>query len=131
MPDADSTSPDPGRARRGTLCGMPQPPEPRFLDDRLAYWAEHKPDGEAISYLNRSWTWSQWNDRVRRLAGALAARGIGRGDVVSFLDTNHPACVETTLAAATLVSLLVGQILRSVRPDLDRRRFERLLARQS
>lgn len=102
MPDADSTSPDPGRARRGTLCGMPQPPEPRFLDDRLAYWAEHKPDGEAISYLNRSWTWSQWNDRVRRLAGALAARGIGRGDVVSFLDKNHPACVETTLAAATL-----------------------------
>ena len=102
MPDADSTSPDPGRARRGTLCGMQAPPEPRFLDDRLAYWAEHKPDGEAISYLNRSWTWSQWNDRVRRLAGALASRGIGRGDVVSFLDKNHPACVETTLAAATL-----------------------------
>ena len=81
---------------------MQAPPEPRFLDDRLAYWAEHKPDGEAISYLNRSWTWAQWNDRVRRLAGALAARGIGRGDVVSFLDKNHPACVETTLAAATL-----------------------------
>jgi acyl-CoA synthetase (AMP-forming)/AMP-acid ligase II len=81
---------------------MPQPPEPRFLDDRPAYWAEHKPDDEAISYLGRSWTWAQWYDRIRRCAGALAERGIGRGDVVSFLDKNHPACVETTLAAASL-----------------------------
>ncbi len=79
-----------------------QPPEPRFLDDRLAYWAEHKPDDEAIAYLSRSWTWAQWNDRVRRLAGALLEHGIGRGDVVGFLDKNHPACVELTLAAASI-----------------------------
>ncbi|WP_059015739.1 long-chain-fatty-acid--CoA ligase [Mycobacterium sp. M26] len=81
---------------------MQQPPEPRFLDDRPAYWAEHTPDNEAVSYLGRSWTWSQWYDRIRRCAGALAERGIGRGDVVAFLDKNHPACVETTIAAASL-----------------------------
>ena len=81
---------------------MQQPPEPRFLDDRLAYWAEHKPDGEAITYLGRTWTWSQWYDRVRRLAGALVERGIGRGDVVASLDKNHPACVELTMAAASI-----------------------------
>ncbi|BBX10005.1 long-chain-fatty-acid--CoA ligase [Mycolicibacterium aichiense] len=79
-----------------------QPPEPRFLDDRPAYWAEHKPDGQAISYLDRSWTWAQWDDRIRRLAGALVERGIGRGDVVAFLDKNHPACVELQLAAGSL-----------------------------
>ncbi len=79
-----------------------QPPEPRFLDDRPAYWAEHKPDGQAITYLDRSWTWAQWHDRIRRLAGALVERGIGRGDVVAFLDKNHPACVELTLAAASI-----------------------------
>jgi acyl-CoA synthetase (AMP-forming)/AMP-acid ligase II len=77
-------------------------PEPRFLDDRLAHWAETDPDGEACTYLARTWTWAQWNDRVRRLAGALKAMGVGRGDVVSFLDKNHPACVELTLAASTL-----------------------------
>ncbi|WP_179466195.1 long-chain-fatty-acid--CoA ligase [Mycolicibacterium vinylchloridicum] len=77
-------------------------PQPRFLDDRLTHWAQHKPDGEAVSYLGRSWTWAQWNDRIRRLAGALAARGIGRGDVVAFLDKNHPACVELTLAASSI-----------------------------
>ncbi len=81
---------------------MEQPPQTRFLDERLAYWAQVKPDEEAISYLGRSFTWAQFNERVRRLAGALAQRGIGRGDVVAFLDKNHPACVETTLAAASL-----------------------------
>ena len=81
---------------------MADAPEPRFLDDRLAYWAQVKPDEEAIAYLSRTFTWAQFDDRVRRLAGALAARGIGRGDVVAFLDKNHPACVETTLAAASL-----------------------------
>ena len=81
---------------------MQQPPEPRFLDDRPAYWAEHTPDNEAMTYLSRSWTWSQWYERIRRCAGALQARGIGRGDVLAFLDKNHPACVEVTVAASSL-----------------------------
>lgn len=75
---------------------------PRFLDERVAHWAATKPDDEAIAYLGRTWTWSQWNDRIRRLAGALQAWGTKRGDVVAFLDKNHPACVELTLAAASL-----------------------------
>ena len=81
---------------------MSLPPAPRFLDDRLAYWAETTPDAEAMTYLGRSWTWQQWNDRVRRLAGALADLGIARGDVVGCLDKNHPATVELTFAAASL-----------------------------
>ena len=77
-------------------------PEPVLLDDRLAYWAATTPDAEAVTYLGRSWTWAQCNDRVRRLAGALAGLGVGRGSVVAFLDKNHPACVELTLAASSL-----------------------------
>ncbi|MCV7298366.1 long-chain-fatty-acid--CoA ligase [Mycobacterium barrassiae] len=76
--------------------------DPRFLDERIAHWAQTTPDGEALTYLERTWTWTEWNDRVRRLAGALKDRGIKRGDVVAFLDKNHPACVELTLAAASL-----------------------------
>jgi acyl-CoA synthetase (AMP-forming)/AMP-acid ligase II len=76
------------------------PPEPRFLTDRLGWWAEHTPEGEAMTYLGRSWTWAQWHDRVRRAAGALHDLGVGRGDVVAFLDKNHPACVEVTMACA-------------------------------
>jgi len=81
---------------------MADAPEPRFLDDRLSHWAQVKPDVEAVSYLGRTFSWKQFDDRVRRLAGALSGYGIGRGDVVAFLDKNHPACVEVTLAAASL-----------------------------
>ena len=77
-------------------------PAPTYLDDRLGHWAATTPDAEAVSYLGRSWTWAEWHDRVRRLAGALRGLGVGRGDVVSFLDKNHPACVELSLAAASL-----------------------------
>ncbi len=77
-------------------------PAPRFLDDRLTHWAQTKPDDDAMTYLGRTWSWAQWHDRIRRLAGALAERGVTRGDVVAFLDKNHPACVELTMAAASL-----------------------------
>ena len=77
-------------------------PDPGFLDDRLAHWAATTPDAEAFTYLGRTWTWAQTEDRVRRLAGALRDLGVGRGDVVSFLDKNHPACVELTMAAASI-----------------------------
>jgi acyl-CoA synthetase (AMP-forming)/AMP-acid ligase II len=94
-------------------------PEARFLDDRLAHWAAVKPDDEAISYLGRSWSWAQFNERVRRLAGALAERGIGHGDVVGFLDKNHPACVETTIAAATLGAATAIINFRLAEAELD------------
>ncbi|BBY28028.1 long-chain-fatty-acid--CoA ligase [Mycolicibacterium sediminis] len=81
---------------------MPDLPIPQFLDERVAHWAQTKPDDEAITFKDRTWTWSQWHDRIRHLAGALTQRGVGRGDVVAFLDKNHPACVETTLAAASI-----------------------------
>src|SRR5689334_18890911 len=77
-------------------------PTPTYVDDRLAHWAEHLPDGLAFTYGERSWTWREWEDRVRRCAGGLQALGIGRGDVVAFLDKNHPACVELSMAAASL-----------------------------
>ncbi len=78
------------------------PSEPRTLDEPLAYWAERNPGGEAVTYGSRSWTWADWNQRVRRAAGGLRDLGVGRGDVVAFLDKNHPSCVEITLAAGSL-----------------------------
>jgi acyl-CoA synthetase (AMP-forming)/AMP-acid ligase II len=75
---------------------------PTYLTDRLEHWAGTKPDETAVTYLNRSWTWGQLWDRVRRLAGALQDMGIGRGDVVSFLDKNHPSCAELTFACSMI-----------------------------
>jgi acyl-CoA synthetase (AMP-forming)/AMP-acid ligase II len=93
--------------------------DPRFLDERLAHWAATKPDDEALTYLDRTWTWAEWNDRVRRLAGALKEFGVKRGDVVAFLDKNHPACVETTLAAASLGAATAIINFRLAADELD------------
>jgi acyl-CoA synthetase (AMP-forming)/AMP-acid ligase II len=78
------------------------PPPPRLLTDRVDYWAAIKPDAEAIRYGPRSWTWSQWQDRIRRVSGALLAAGIKHGDRVAFVDKNHPACLEVTLGASAI-----------------------------
>lgn len=94
-------------------------PAPKFLDERVAHWAATKPDEEAVTYLSRTWTWSQWYDRIQRLAGALSAWGVGRGDAVAFLDKNHPACVETTIAAASLGAATAIINFRLAADELD------------
>ncbi|HYG93523.1 MAG TPA: long-chain-fatty-acid--CoA ligase [Nocardioides sp.] len=79
-----------------------QAPAPTYVQDRLAHWAEANPDGEAITYLSRTWTWAAFHERVRRAACGLRELGVARGDVVAFLDKNHPACVEISLAAGSI-----------------------------
>ncbi|NBH11660.1 long-chain fatty acid--CoA ligase [Amycolatopsis sp. SID8362] len=77
-------------------------PRVRLFGELLAHWARERPDGTALRFGDRSWTWAEFDERVRRLSGALAGAGVGRGDRVAFVDKNHPACLETTFAAAGL-----------------------------
>ena len=35
-------------------------------------------------------SWAEYADRVRRIAGGLAALGVGRGDTVALMMTNRP-----------------------------------------
>jgi acyl-CoA synthetase (AMP-forming)/AMP-acid ligase II len=74
----------------------------RLLPELVEHWAEAKPDAEAISYEGQSFTWSQWRDRIRRVAGALRAAGVGRGDRVAYLDKNNLSCLEVVLGAGSL-----------------------------
>jgi acyl-CoA synthetase (AMP-forming)/AMP-acid ligase II len=78
------------------------PPEMEFMTDAVAHWAAVQPDAEALTYREVRWTWGQWHDRIRRAAGGLAARGIGPGGRVAFLDKNNPACLEVSLGAGLL-----------------------------
>ena len=59
----------------------------------------------AVRFENQSWTWQQLSDRVHSNAAAQSALGLAAGGRVAFLDKNHPACLETTLACA-----LVGTV---------------------
>ena len=64
--------------------------------------ARQRPDGTAIRYGDRQWSWAQWASRIRRAAAALRAAGVQRGQCVAFLDKNHPACLEILFAAASI-----------------------------
>src|SRR4051812_25954185 len=48
----------------------------------------------AVVHGARRYTWSETRERCRRLASALAARGIGRGDTVALLLANTPEMIE-------------------------------------
>ncbi|WP_072812876.1 long-chain-fatty-acid--CoA ligase [Rhodococcus zopfii] len=72
------------------------------LIERVAHWARTTPDAEAVRYLGRSHSWSQWHERLLRLAAALADAGVGPGDTVAFVDKNNLACIEVTYAASAL-----------------------------
>src|SRR6202451_4459700 len=91
-------------AARGGELGMAvvAPPEVEFMTDAVAHWAAVQPDAEALTYGQVRWTWAQWDDRIRRVAGGLAGRGLGRGGRVAFLDKNNPACLEVSLGAGLL-----------------------------
>jgi len=78
------------------------PPRVEFMTDAVAHWAAVQPDAEALTYGEVRWTWAQWHDRIRRVAGGLAALGVGPGGRVAFLDKNNPACLEVSLGAGLL-----------------------------
>ena len=85
MPPPDATT-----DTRETLVG--------FVEQHAA----QRPDGIAIHFGDQQWSWAQWALRIRRVAGALRAAGLQRGQCVAFLDKNHPACLETLIAAASI-----------------------------
>ncbi|WP_326568965.1 long-chain-fatty-acid--CoA ligase [Amycolatopsis rhabdoformis] len=74
----------------------------RVLGDVLDHWARERGDEPAVTFGGTTRTWTEFDDRVRRLSVALANLGVGRGDRVAFVDKNHPACLEVTFAAAAL-----------------------------
>src|SRR3984957_5438122 len=67
------------------------------MTDAVAHWAQVRPDAEALTYGPVRWTWAQWDDRIRRVAGGLAGLGLRRGGRGAFLGKKHPACLEGSL----------------------------------
>src|SRR6185369_13789530 len=71
-----------------------------------AHWVDHvarhayaSPDAVAIRFEDRSITWSELNERVRRVAAGFLAAGVEKGDRIAILMTNRPEFVEVALAA--------------------------------
>lgn len=71
------------------------------------------PERTAIVFEGRSCTFAELDARVNRLAGSLAAAGIGKGDRIGLLQHNTPACAEVYFAVAGLGAVYVPISLRT------------------
>ncbi|HWO15023.1 MAG TPA: AMP-binding protein, partial [Polyangiaceae bacterium] len=73
--------------------------------------------GDAAS-AGRRLTYRELELRVSRLAGALAARGVGRQDRIALLSENRPEYLEVMLAASRLGASVACQNWRLTAPEL-------------
>jgi fatty-acyl-CoA synthase len=81
-----------------------------FLD----WSADVYPDRPAVIHGGRRFTWAQTRERCRRLASALSARGVGRGDTVSVIAANTPEMVEAHFGIP-----MTGAVLNTINTRLD------------
>ena len=72
------------------------------------------PNHPALVHNDRTYRWSETYTRCRRLASALAGRGIGRGDTVAVMAPNIPAIYEASFAVPML-----GAVLNTLNVRLD------------
>ena len=64
------------------------------------------PDRVAVRHGERSYSYREFAARCRRLASALARRGVGRGDTVAVMAPNVPALLEAHYAVPALGAVL-------------------------
>ncbi|MCZ6887315.1 MAG: acyl-CoA synthetase [Gammaproteobacteria bacterium] len=80
----------------------------------LARSADIYPDKTAIVHGARRLTWADVNARCRRVASALAQRGVGKGDTVAILSANLPEMFEAHFAVP-----MTGAVLNAINIRLD------------
>src|SRR5450759_5671796 len=72
------------------------------------------PERTAVVHGARRYTWKETNARCRRLASALAGRGIGVGDTVAVMAANTPEMYECHFGVPML-----GAVLNTLNTRLD------------
>ncbi len=72
------------------------------------------PERPAVVYGERRYGWREAYERCRRLAGALAAHGVGRGDTVAVMAPNIPEMFEAHFGVP-----MAGAVLNALNTRLD------------
>jgi fatty-acyl-CoA synthase len=80
----------------------------------VAWSAFTYPERLAVVHGERRHTWSQTYARCRRLASALARRGVGRGDTVALMAANTPEMYEAHFGVP-----MTGAVLNTLNTRLD------------
>lgn len=82
----------------------------RTLGGQLEYVASVMPDQQAVKYslgFEYSKTYLQFNEKCDRIAKALIAIGVSKGDHVAMWATNYPEWMETLFACAKIGAVFV------------------------
>src|SRR4051794_22466579 len=72
------------------------------------------PDHPSVVHGKQRFTWRETYARCRRLASALARRGIGKNDTVALMAPNIPAMVEAAFGVP-----MCGAVLNTLNTRLD------------
>ncbi|MFD5258997.1 long-chain fatty acid--CoA ligase [Streptomyces bobili] len=80
--------------------------------------ARKTPHRTALIHGDRAVTYADLHARTNRLAHALRARGVRRGDRVAYLGPNHPSYLETLFAAGILGAVFVPLNTRLAGPEI-------------
>ncbi|MEV5885806.1 long-chain fatty acid--CoA ligase [Streptomyces sp. NPDC052020] len=80
--------------------------------------ARKTPHRTALIHHDTTVTYARLHERTTRLAHALRARGVRRGDRVAYLGPNHPSYLETLFAAGTLGAVFVPLNTRLAGPEI-------------
>jgi acyl-CoA synthetase (AMP-forming)/AMP-acid ligase II len=91
---------------------------PATLPELLRDVADRAPDAEAFLYRGERLVYRDWVALADRLAAALAARGVTRGDVVALLLPSTPLYPIAYLAAARLGAVTAGINVRYRRTEI-------------
>ncbi|MDO0938045.1 o-succinylbenzoate--CoA ligase [Streptomyces sp. DG2A-72] len=80
--------------------------------------ARKTPHRTALIHGETTFTYAELYDRTTRLAHALRARGVRRGDRIAYLGPNHPSYLETLFATGTLGAVFVPLNTRLAGPEI-------------
>lgn len=83
-----------------------------FIERTASVYGEHP----AVIHGSIRRNWQQTYTRCRRLAGALSAQGIGKGDTVAVMLPNIPAMLEAHFGVP-----MIGAVLNTLNVRLDAR----------
>ncbi len=87
--------------------------------EQLARQARQRPETIALSFGDSDLTYRQLDERVNRLARALQARGVSKGDRVAVLMHNRLEVVESYLAVLRLGAIVVPVNFRLVAAEVE------------
>ena len=73
----------------------------------LPHHAQYTPDKTAIIFDDQRYTWAQFNANVNKLANALLAMGIGKGDKIATILPNCLEIMEIYMAVAKIGVVVV------------------------